>query len=161
MATIFLILSTLACALITGLLYGYQCSVNPGLGQLSDSNYLAAMQSINQVILNPLFFASFMGTLLVLPLCTYLHYHTPRFGFLLTASLLYTLGVFVVTVAGNVPLNQLLATFDLTTATPDAMATFRHHFQEKWNQWHLIRTIASFLALLSLTIACANSLKQA
>ena len=157
MATLLLILSTLACALITGLMYGYACSVNPGLAQLPDAGYLAAMQSINQAILNPFFFTSFMGTLLLLPTCALLHHgQSPRFFLVVCASLVYFIGVFVVTMSGNVPLNNQLASFDLAAASPEAMSNFRNHFQANWNQWHLIRTLASFLALMLMVIACVK-----
>ena len=62
-----LFLSVLLSGLIMGLLYGYACSVNPGLNKLSDAEYLRAMQSINTAIQNPVFFISFMGTLFILP----------------------------------------------------------------------------------------------
>jgi uncharacterized membrane protein len=44
------------------------------LGQLSDVSYLSAMQAINKAIINPVFFLSFMGTLFLLPVSTYMHY---------------------------------------------------------------------------------------
>jgi uncharacterized membrane protein len=42
---------------------------------------------------------------------------TTCFGFLLTASLIYLIGVFGVTLLGNVPLNNTLASFSISTAT--------------------------------------------
>src|SRR5206468_9628718 len=76
-ANIILLATATTTALIAGLFYAYSCSVNAGLGKLSDAAYLAAMQSINREILNPLFFMSFMGTLLLLPVCTWVHYSKP------------------------------------------------------------------------------------
>src|SRR5438105_15298485 len=89
---IILLATATTTALIAGLFYAYSCSVNPGLGRLPDNEYLAAMQSINRAILNPVFFMSFMGTLLLLPLSTYLHYRQPNrslFYLLLMATILY------------------------------------------------------------------------
>ena len=74
---IILTIAATTTALIAGLLYAYSCSVNIGLGRLADAEYISAMQSINKAIQNPLFFISFMGTLLLLPLCTYLNYGQP------------------------------------------------------------------------------------
>ncbi len=56
---ILLITATLT-GLSAGLFYAYACSVNSGLGRLPDREYLAAMQSINREILNPVFFAGFL-----------------------------------------------------------------------------------------------------
>src|SRR5688572_10813811 len=106
--TIVLIVTGTTTGLIAGLFYAYSCSINPGLGRLPDEAYLTAMQSINKAILNPVFFISFMGTLILLPLCTYLHYRqpvSPKFILLLIATALYLVGVFGVTIFGNVPLN--------------------------------------------------------
>lgn len=150
----FTILTT---ALITGLFYAYSCSVNPGLGKLSDREYIAAMQSINLAIVNPVFMLSFIGTLLLLPLSTYLHYtksFPARFIFLFIASLIYIIGTFGVTIFGNVPLNDALASFNLQEANIHEIANERSKFEESWNRLHTIRTFAAVTALSFVIIAC-------
>ncbi|MBW8682813.1 DUF1772 domain-containing protein [Chitinophaga sp. B61] len=152
-----LIITTLTTALIGGLFYAWSCSVIPGLARVADHTYLESMQQINRAILNPLFFLSFMGTTLLLPLCTYLHYSPAlpvRFWLLLVASLLYICGTFGVTAFGNVPLNNMLDTFDLTTASATALAGMRRKFEHPWVYLHNIRTVANLLALLLVIIAC-------
>ena len=74
MAIAVLILTATTTGLIAGLFYSYSCSVNPGLAKLPDEGYVAAMQSINREILNPVFFATFIGTLLLLPISTWMHF---------------------------------------------------------------------------------------
>src|SRR6185436_7442102 len=116
---IILVVAATTTALMAGLFYAYSCSVNLGLGRLPDAEYLAAMQSINKAIQNPVFFISFFGTLAMLPLSAYLHYGQPpymRFWCLLTATIVYLIGVFGVTIFGNVPLNETLAVFNLHSA---------------------------------------------
>lgn len=155
-ATIFHIGTLLATALITGLYYGYSCSVNPGLGQLADSEYIAAMQSINKAIINPLFFAGFFGTLFLLPISTYLSEHSlqsPRFVLLLSATAVYAFGSFGVTMFGNVPLNDALAAFDLKSASPTEISHARQLFESSWNRLHSVRTLASFIALVLISVA--------
>lgn len=151
------ILSVVLSGLVAGLFYAYACSVNIGLGRLSDTEYLSAMQSINKAILNPAFFLSFMGALFVMPLATWFTY-TPnppiQFHFLLSASIIYVAGVFGVTVMGNVPLNDALAIFNIEKASTQELFSQREKFETAWNNLHLIRTwaaIVSFiLAILSL-----------
>ncbi|MEO5563179.1 MAG: anthrone oxygenase family protein [Chitinophagaceae bacterium] len=155
--TILLLITALLTALITGLFYAYSCSINPGLGRLPDQEYLAAMQSINKAILNPVFFASFMGTLILLPISTWLHYGQPdssRFILLLIATLFYAIGTFGVTMFGNVPLNDTLANFDLKSASPESILTQRKNFEARWNNLHTIRTLASLVSLVLVLIAC-------
>ena len=92
------VVACLATGLITGLFYAYSCSVNNGLGRLSDTEYMRAMQSINRAILNPLFFVSFIGTLLLLPICALFTYKTggtsTAFYLILAAAVIYVGGRF-------------------------------------------------------------------
>ena len=152
-----LFLSALLSSLIAGLLYGYACSVNPGLHKLADAEYIRAMQSINKAIINPFFFVSFMGTLVVLPIATwYSRYHasTTCFYLLLAATLVYFIGVMGVTAFGNIALNNALARFDTLTADAKAMMQQRQSFELRWNIFHLVRTLFSILCT-ALTIAAA------
>ena len=160
MTTFILVLTVTATALITGFFYAYFCSVNSGLGQLTNKEYLAAMQSINKVILNPAFFASFMGTLFLLPLSSWLLYRagaSQSFLLLLIAALVYAIGAFGVTIFGNVPLNEALARFNLSSASVEGLANQRTMFEMPWNKLHNIRTFASLVSLVLTIIASIRS----
>lgn len=162
-SNIVLALALTATALITGLYYGYSCSVNPGLGKLSDAEYLASMQSINKAILNPVFFASFAGTLVLLPLSAYLNYNPMqplRFYWLVAASAMYIIGSFGVTMFGNVPLNEALAAFEIKSATALELHSARSAFEPKWNMLHQIRTIASVICFVLAAFACLEKTTQ-
>ena len=149
-----LLITALSVALITGLWYAYSCSVNLGLGKLPDREYLMGMQSINREILNPVFFATFMGSLLLLPVCSWLNYGHPRFIFLLTASAIYAIGVFGVTIGGNVPLNNALDAFNIHSSSAQEIINQRLNFEQPWNKLHQIRAIASLISLILVLIAC-------
>lgn len=152
-----LVLAVVTTALMAGLFYSYSCSVNPGLAKLTDAEYLAAMQSINRAILNLAFFACFFGALVLLPLSTYFNYShpvTPRFWLLLAATVLYAIGLFGVTIVGNVPLNNMLDSADLSTASTEQLAELRKAFEDPWNRWHAIRTWAVIFSLVLSVIAC-------
>lgn len=156
MANIILIITTVTTGLIAGLLYAYMCSVNIGLGRLPDKEYLSAMQSINKAIQNPLFFVSFLGTVPLMLLSTWLNYSQPapaRFYYLVIASAIYLVGVLGVTMLGNVPLNEALAHFDLKSATEQDIANQRALFEKPWLLLHNIRTIASIVCLVLVVIS--------
>ena len=160
---IILVLTATTTALIAGLFYSYSCSVVLGLGRLPDAEYIGAMQSINRAVLNPVFFSSFFGTLVLLPLSTYLSYPHPlpvQFWLLLTATIIYLAGVFGVTVAGNIPLNNALDNFDLLNASKEVIAAQRTIFERPWNNLNIIRTIASMLSIVLVIIACINNGKS-
>ncbi|NIJ54404.1 anthrone oxygenase family protein [Dyadobacter arcticus] len=156
--TIILLITAVSTSLIGGLLYAYSVSVSPGLGRLTDLAYLSAMQAINKAILNPLFFASFIGTAVLLPVSTYLHYNnsgpSPRFYFLLAASVIYLIGVLGVTIGGNVPLNEWLAKINLSSLDSAEAAKARLRFEGPWNRLHSIRTFSAFLAVVLTICAC-------
>lgn len=153
-----LALAVTVTALSAGLFYAYSCSVNPGLGRLPDEQYLAAMQSINRAILNPVFFMSFMGTLILLPLAAWLNYQgaSQRFVLLAAAALVYTIGTFCVTMFGNVPLNNVLDALDLSSASAENMKEIRLAFEIPWGRLHQVRTLANIGALLLAIMACLS-----
>ena len=155
MTTLVLIITAVLTALIGGLFYAYSCSVVLGLGKLSDAEYLRAMQNINREILNPVFFISFMGTAILLPISAFLFRgQQPVFIFLLLAALAYLIGVFGVTVAGNVPMNDSLDKFDISTATAEAIREMRDNFENRWNFLNNIRTAFSVISIVFVVFAC-------
>jgi uncharacterized membrane protein len=141
--------AVLLTGLLAGLFYGYSCSVNKGLGNLTDQQYLRAFQSINEAILNPVFFLSFAGSFFLLAGATiagYLLGQTTAFYYSLAALLIYVCGVAGVTMAGNVPLNEQLAQTDLANASQETISALRYAFERPWNRYHTVRTIASVLS---------------
>lgn len=155
-------ITVLLSGLAAGLFYSYSCSVNPGLKSLADIDYLKSMQSINTAILNPAFFISFMGLLFVYPVTVFKMHHAspPMTFYLFIISLaIYYVGVFGVTIFCNVPLNDQLASYSLSTATPTEIAAMRRAFETPWNTFHAIRTFASILsfALLIIGLLVKNS----
>lgn len=157
-----LFLSILLSGLLAGLLYGYSCSVNNGLKALTDDGYLKAMQAINIVIQNPYFFISFMGSILFLPLSTwhsYMQQNSAHFYLLLSATLIYIIGVFGVTLLGNVPLNNQLAKFNIDLSSETEIKAMRMTFESAWNRFHLVRTLcAIFSFALTLLAILKNRL---
>lgn len=149
--TVFQILSILLTGLVAGLFYGYDCSIIKGLGNLTDKEYLGAFQSINRAILNPYFFLSFIGSIIVLLISCWLTFKSgnmPTFYFMLAATLVYLLGTFIVTMVANVPLNNQLDKLNLTAEPAEMIRAFREKFETGWNKWHHIRTYASMFAFL-------------
>lgn len=158
--TIILVSAAITTALMAGLFFAYSCSVNPGLHRLSDTAYLAAMQSINRAILNPVFFIIFLGAPILLPFSTWLQYYQPlslRFWLLLSATIIYLVGVLGVTALGNIPLNEALDAFFIQTASAEEIAAQRTAFETPWNYWHLVRTIASIGTLVLVIVACLSA----
>jgi uncharacterized membrane protein len=55
---------------------------------------------------------------------------------------------------GNVPLNNALDAFNISTASAEDLAYQRMQFEAPWNRLHQIRTIANAIALVPVILAC-------
>jgi uncharacterized membrane protein len=150
--TLLVITGTLT-TLLAGVFFGYAVSVNGALHRLKDAEYVRAMQAINVVIQNPLFFLSFMGPVLLLPLVTFLAHggDSMQFNLLLAATIVYIVGPFGITVAGNVPLNERLARADASNSL--TVTDARARFEKPWNRLHAIRTVAAIIASVLFFVA--------
>jgi uncharacterized membrane protein len=148
---------TLASALGTGLVGGvffvFSTSIMRALARLPAAQGIAAMQSINIAVINPLFLAALFGTA---ALCAWLAtsslkmWGRPGAGYLLAGGLLYLGGAILVTVFFNVPLNDALARLD--PAVGDN-AVFWNSYLSTWTAWNHLRTVASLSAAALLTVA--------
>ena len=147
--------SILLTGLLAGLFFGFQCSIINGLGALGNKEYLLSFQSINKVIQNPVFFLSFMGPVILLPVICYINYKigsNDLFPYLLSSTIIYLIAVFGITITCNVPLNELLDGFNIQSASDSQLQDMRLKFAADWNKWHLVRTIASITSFIALII---------
>jgi uncharacterized membrane protein len=119
---------------------------------LAQENYLqpevgiAAMQSINVVVLNPVFFAVFFGTAviaLVLASAAIFRWSDADAPCLLAGSLLYLVGTILVTMVLNVPLNNRIASTKPGSA--EGSGLWRHYLSS-WTAWNHVRTLTSLAA---------------
>lgn len=149
-----LIISTFFTGIMAGLFFAWAVSVMNGLGKLPDREFIVSMQSMNRGILNPVFFLFFFGTLLLLPVCVYMNYRpNPGIGFwLIVAAMLLYIAVIVITMGGNVPLNNMLDSFPANNTTEN-MAAVREKFEVPWNRLNITRVICNMLSFLLLLIA--------
>lgn len=144
-------------ALMAGLYYAYSCSVNPGLGQLADGDYIKAMQSINRAIQNPVFFVGFFGPVVLLPVLVFLVRGNDSkvcIALVVASAVLYIFGSFGVTIFCNVPLNEQLDKVDVASQSTESLKEIAATFKSKWNSWHSVRTMASILSLIALVAGC-------
>ena len=148
-----LLLATLGTGLTAGLCFTWANAVTPGIGQLGNLGYLSAFQAMNRSILNPTFFLVFLGPMLLQLINIWLfraESHT-LLWVLIGAAVLYFFGLVLVTVFGNVPLNEMLDQTVLENATAEDLQDLRTRFESAWNRFHRVRvwtTVLSFLVLL-------------
>ncbi|RIV35417.1 DUF1772 domain-containing protein [Flagellimonas lutimaris] len=153
--TLTLISTILLTGLTAGLCFTWTNAVTPGIGRLDNLGYLQAFQEMNRAIINPLFLLVFFGPFLTHIANVYLHRNQSNmiFWMLFAAGMLYVAGVVVITILGNVPLNEILDKTDLQVATPKQLKELRNLFEVKWSRLHLIRTVTSALSFLLLILS--------
>jgi len=140
--------------LSAGLCFTWSNSITSGIGRLNDLEYLTSFQQMNRTILNPLFFIVFFGPFFLGLINLYLYKNASGtiIWFLILAIAIYFFGVLLVTIFGNVPLNEILDKTDLNKASIEGLKKLRERFEDKWNRLHLIRTISSAIAFLLLIL---------
>ena len=109
------------------------------LAQSGDAG-IDAMTSINRVILRSTFMPLFFGSTLLAAICGVLglfRLAEPAGWLMLAGSLIFVVGMFGVTAAFNVPLNNQL------TQSPQAVWP---QYLTTWTAWNHFRTVASVIA---------------
>jgi uncharacterized membrane protein len=141
------IAAALGSGIVAGIFYAFSTFVMRGLGRLPPEQGIAAMNSINVAVINPLFFAAFFGTAIVcavLGLWSLVTFRDPGALCTLIGCALYLVGVIGVTMRFNVPLNNALAA---APQSPEGASLWSRYLTE-WTNWNHVRTVAPALATL-------------
>jgi uncharacterized membrane protein len=152
--------AVLAAAVLTmGLMAGvfgvFTHTIMPGLRHTDDRTFVGAFQSIDRAIINPWFMAGFFGALVLTGLAAVLHLSGDKRNMLpwiATAFLLYLIAV-VITLAVNVPLNDVIKAAGDPARIGDLAAVRRHFDEARWSAWNLVRTLTSTAAFGCLVAA--------
>lgn len=144
--TILTILTLLGCGLMAGVFFAFSAFVMKALARLPAAEGMAAMQSVNRAVINPVFLGVFLGTAVacLLELAdSFRQWRSSGSVYLLAGCLLYLIGTFGVTMFLNVPLNNALVAVE--PAAPDSDKLWAD-YQTKWTAWNHVRAVASLLA---------------
>jgi uncharacterized membrane protein len=152
----FAFIAALGAGLIAGAFFAFSNFVMRALGRLPAPQGIAAMQSIDIVVINPIFLGVFMGTaalaaLLAVLAC--LSWTEPGSLYLLASGAFYVVGTFGVTMARNVPLNNALAAVAPESAEGAALWT---RYLRDWVFWNHVRTVAALLSCGGYILAIAS-----
>ena len=154
--TIILALAILFTGLMAGIFFTWSNAVKPGIGKLSDLEYLRAFQSMNRVILNNTFKIIFSGAIIttgLLPIFYFNLYPNNFFWVFISAFIIYWVGAFGVTIFGNIPLNVLLDKTSLGSISLEELKKLRTIIEVKWNNFNLIRSISSAVSFTLLIVS--------
>ncbi|PRX56040.1 DUF1772 domain-containing protein [Flagellimonas meridianipacifica] len=153
-----LLVTILLVGLVAGLCFTWGNAVTPGIGQLDDLGYLQAFQKMNRSIENPLFFVVFIGSFPIGLAAIFMNKGISPLNFwlILIAVAIYFFGVVLVTILGNVPLNQVLDKTDLLASSVEELRALRQRFEQPWNRFHTLRIFASTISFAMLVLAALN-----
>lgn len=145
-------LAILATALNAGLFFIFSVCIMAAFARLPPAEGAAAMNAINAVIQNPLFFSAFFGaTLLSLVLAVLGYMQGGAAGLMAAAGgVIFLVAVFGMTVVFNVPLNDALAAAPAGSAE---QATLWQRYLDVWVMWNHVRTLGSLAAVALLALA--------
>ncbi|MDE5458616.1 DUF1772 domain-containing protein [Bradyrhizobium sp. CSA112] len=146
--TVLLWFSAIGCGLLAGLYFAFSTFIMTALGRIGQASGIAAMNAINVTIVQSLFMPIFLGTTVAsaaLAVTALLRWGEPGAIAMAAGGVLYVLGMFVVTMIFNVPLNNALAAAD--PASHEAASLWARYLTD-WTWWNHVRTVSS-------TVACA------
>ena len=155
LTTSLLWLAALGCGLMAGVYFTFSAFVMIALERVGQAHGIAVMNAINIAIVKSPFMPLFLGTTLAsaaLAVIALLRWNQPGTLVMLASGILYVLGMFVVTLACNVPLNDALAAVD--PSSPAAASVWVHYLKQ-WTYWNHVRTVASTAACVLFTAALA------
>jgi uncharacterized membrane protein len=151
------LVTALGCGLVAGFFFAFSTCVMKALARQPAAQGLAAMQSINVMVLNPLCMGAIFGTgvaCLVLVVMSLVDWGEPYAVYLLVGGLIYLAGVILLTIAYHVPRNEALAKLDPNSA--DA-ASYWNRYVKSWTAANHVRTVAPLATAALLTIAISVS----
>ena len=149
--------AALGSALMAGLFFVFSNAIMTALGKLEPAAGIAAMQSINIWILNPVFAAVFFGTSAIsalLVLVALLNLARAWSLPMLAGGLCYFAGALLVTIIFNVPLNNRLAATGPETAEG---ARLWAEYLRVWTGWNHVRTVLSLAATALFIVALCRT----
>ena len=141
------LVAALGCGLAAGFFFAFSTTVMPALGRRPAAQAAAAMQTINVVVINPVFMTALFGTALacLASIAGALADWDGSYGpYLLAGGAVYLLGTIGVTMVANVPRNNALARLDPASAEADS---YWARYLAEWTAWNHVRTGAAVIAL--------------
>jgi uncharacterized membrane protein len=148
--------SAIGCGLMAGVYFAFSTFIMTALARLDQAASIAAMNAINVDIVRSLFMPLFLGTTVAgaaMVVTGVLRVSEPGAVSMIAGGVLYVVGMFVVTMVFNVPLNNALAA--VQPSGPEAGAVWATYLKD-WTFWNHVRTVAS-VAASALFIAALKS----
>ena len=144
-----------ASALVAGVFQSFSDFVMAGLARARPAGGIESMQQLNRTVMRSVFLATFLA---LVPLTAGFAIYGfsvltgPARVLIIVASVVYIVSVFLVTMLGNVPMNNAL---DALAYDSDAARDYWQRYTTQWTRWNHVRTLgaAATSALYLLAVA--------
>ena len=155
-----LIFSILTCSLVTGFIFTYAVVVMPGLSTLNDKEFIRAFQVTDGIIQNnqPLFMLTWVGSIIAILssiLIAIIFFGISETWLIILVGVVYLLGVQGITISIHIPLNNHLQQVNIDELNAERLSEERIKFENKWNNFNIIRTIIAFSVSVILLLILA------
>ena len=155
-----LILSILTCSLVTGFIFTYAVVVMPGLSKLNNKEFIRAFQVTDGIIQNnqPLFMLTWVGSIIAILssiLIAIIFFGISETWLIILVGVVYLLGVQGITISIHIPLNNHLQQVNIDELNAERLSEERIKFENKWNNFNIIRTIIAFSVSVILLLILA------
>jgi uncharacterized membrane protein len=147
------LLAALGSGLVGGVFFAFSGFVMKALARLRPAQGIAAMQSINVMAVTPPLMIALFGAAVAcvaLGASSLVKWRDPVAMFRLVGSGIYLVGTVLVTMVGNVPLNNALAAVDPDSAEGETQWA---SYVPRWTAWNTVRTVAAVAAAAMLTLS--------
>lgn len=146
-----LVLLIIMIGLMGGIYFSFSIFVMKALSEVPALQAAQVMNRINEVIVKTLFLPLFFGSTLLsvgLMVWSFLQWQGLSSTLVIVATLIYVVGMFLVTVIGNVPLNNALQTRE---GNPQELVSYWSVYLKRWTRLNHIRTLSCILACFTLS----------
>jgi len=137
--------SAIGCGLMAGVYFAFSAFIMTSLGRIAPASGIAAMNAMIVDIVGSSFMPVFLLTTLSaasLVVLGVVRWGQPGSALMVIGGVIYVLGMFVVTMMFNQPLNVALAAADPASQGVD----FWSRYLTEWTMWNHVRTVASTIA---------------
>ncbi|MEQ8557903.1 MAG: DUF1772 domain-containing protein [Henriciella sp.] len=142
-----------ASTLVAGVFQAFSDFVMRGLVAAEPMSGAQSMQMINRTVMRSVFLVLLLGLVpatLAVSLLAQFGVDGAARGWIHAGTAVYLVSVFLVTMLGNVPMNNRL---DRMVPSEQATARYWDHYGRVWTRWNHVRTLGSFAAGLCFIVA--------
>ncbi len=141
------------CGLVAGVFLAFSDFVMKSFSASTPVAGMECMQVINRKVYRSLFLPMLLGMAaasLALIAFGLLNPQVSGSSWIISAGMTYIIGVFIVTMVFNVPMNNRLETLEPNTKQA---SIYWPEYTRNWTRWNLVRTLASTAAMILFLIA--------